>query len=104
MNKDSIANYKRHCELTILSFIAKTISSFKLDTSEEIYSISIPMIDVTTMGQPPHSQFTLGQCHIELVSEKIKPKIPTVKIWTRCGGVELDETEKCSICGDRYGE
>ena len=50
MNKESVATYKRHCELTILAFIAKTIGSFKLDTGEEISSISVSMIDTASIG------------------------------------------------------
>lgn len=101
MNEEQIETYKQACELATSIYISSLVAEFKKQTGKEICSISIPMIDVTEMGSAFDSKFIPGQCRIELVEEQ-KPIIPTVKIWTCCGGIELDETEKCPVCGDSY--
>ena len=102
MNDNQIETYKQACELTTSIYISSLVAEFKKRTGKEIFLISISMIDVSEMQSAFNSKFIPGQCRIELANEKIEPKIPTVKIWTCCGGIDLDETEKCPVCGDGY--
>lgn len=131
MKSEEIEELRQTSELAISIFVSKKIAHFKERTGKEISSITIPMIDVTSMDPLPKTQYIPGQCLITL-AEELKQDILPAKTcncslrtklagdgcevcnpeyakqfeekdtWVCCGGVELQEDEKCPTCGDRF--